>query len=484
MMNNNFIYNSFKITILEIETLHNIRLFKSFVIFAILCLCQNVYSQPDSSYSFYVAGHAYGAHAGKNIGLHPPLLEKLNQNQDSSAVALFLTGDIVNQSNSASWDQVEKELAELNLNSYYVMGNHDNNLTGYEVFRKKHGGAYYSFIYKNELFVVLNSTESDRSISQVQLKFIDDVFANTDANWERAFIFFHEVIWNSNEKYKLVRSNSRSRYDQIAAISNFWKEVYPRLTAQSEKQFYLFAGDVGGNTDAIAASYDRWENVTLLSSGMGEVVNENYLKVVVLPDTVRFELIALNDSAEMKPITWYNIPEKPDSIYGPATVFPSQSDLFYSVKSIENATSYSWNISEGISGGSDSSYIKLSFNENFQTGKISVTAINDGFGESDPEELQLFANNSTSVFEKQNEMNFEIQQNQNNILLKFYSNQAQNAIVTVYDLFGRTIYKTAFYVTPGYCTKILENNNFEFKGLAIVELLVGNKRVTKKTIVI
>src|SRR5690606_2046684 len=127
-------------------------------IFAILCLCQNVYSQPTSTYSFYVAGHAYGAHAGSNIGLHPPLLEKLNQNQDSSAVALFLTGDIVNQSNSASWDQVEKELAELNLDSYYVMGNHDNNSVGYEVFRKKHGAAYYSFIYKNELYVILNST--------------------------------------------------------------------------------------------------------------------------------------------------------------------------------------------------------------------------------------------------------------------------------------------------------------------------------------
>lgn len=193
-----------------------------FLIFAVLMSCViTAHSQTDSGYSFYVAGHAYGAHAGKNISLHPPFLSKLTENQDSSTIALFLTGDIVNQSNTASWNQVEKELSDLNLNSYYVMGNHDNNSVGYEVFRNKHGGAYYSFIYKNELYVVLNSTESDRSISPAQLKFLDDTFANTDANWERAFIFFHEVIWNSNKKYKLVRSNSRSRYDQIATVSNF-----------------------------------------------------------------------------------------------------------------------------------------------------------------------------------------------------------------------------------------------------------------------
>jgi hypothetical protein len=444
---------------------------------------ENVQSQPVSSYSFYVAGHAYGAHAGKNIGLHPPFLSKLTEIQDSSAVALFLTGDIVNQSNSASWGQVEKELAELNLDSYYVMGNHDNNSVGYEVFRKKHGGAYYSFIYKNELYVVLNSTESDRSISSVQLKFLDDIFANTDANWERAFIFFHEVIWNSNEKYKLVRSNSRSRYDQIATVSNFWNEGYPRLTSYPEKQFYLFAGDVGGNIDAIAASYDRWENVTLITSGMGEVFDENYLKVVVLPDTVTFDLIALNDSVVMKPITWYNIPEKPDSIIGPSTVSPSQTDFTYFVNPAQNATSYNWNFSEGISGSSDSSFIILHFDEHFQSGKISVTAVRDGFGESGPEEIQVSANNSTHIFEKQDEMIFEIQQNQNNLLLKFHSNQAQNAVITVCDLFGRTIYNTSFYVNSGYYSKLIDSNNIEVKGLAIIELLIGDKRVTKKLVI-
>ncbi len=477
--NNNFSYANPRPYCMIINITH-LPVFTLLSFFILLGSVKNAHSQSVSSYSFYVAGHAYGAHAGKNIGLHPPFLEKLNQNKDTSVVALFLTGDIVNQSTTESWNQVEKELSGLNFNSYYAMGNHDNNPVGYEVFRKKHGGTYYSFIYKNELYVVLNSTESDRSISSVQLKFLDDIFANTDSPWERAFIFFHEVIWNSNEKYKLVRSNSRSRYAQIAKISNFWNEVYPKLTANPEKKFYLFAGDVGGNTDAIAATYDGWENVTLISSGMGEVIDENYLKVTVLPDTVTFELIPLNDSVEMKPMSWYNIPEKPDSIYGSTTVSPFQTDYTYYINPVPNTTSYKWNFSDGVSGSSDSALINLSFNEHFQTGKVSVTAVHDGFGESEPEELLVSANSSTYIPEKQDVMKVEIQQTPNYIIFKFNLNQPQNVEITVYDLFGRAVYKTRFYVKSGYYSKLIDSKNIDIKGFAIIEIQFGNKHVTKK----
>ena len=98
-------------------------------------------AQSDGSYSIVVAGHAYGAHAGTNIGLHPPLIKKLSEENDSVS-ALILTGDIVNTSTTASWQQVEKEITNLGLTAFYVMGNHDNNATGKAVFNAKHGGLY------------------------------------------------------------------------------------------------------------------------------------------------------------------------------------------------------------------------------------------------------------------------------------------------------------------------------------------------------
>lgn len=455
-----------------------IKILKLFALLLFTFFAIHSKSQTNSNYSFFVAGHAYGAHAGVNIGLHPPFLKKLTENHDS-VMALFLTGDIVNQSTTASWTQVEKELSGLGLNSYYVMGNHDNNSLGISVFKKKHGGDYYSFEYKSELYIILNSTESDRSISATQLKFLDNVFANTDAHWERAFIFFHEVIWNSNVKYKLVKSNNRSRYDQLVNISNFWNEVYPRLNAQKGKEFFLFAGDVGGNTDAVAASYDQWENVTLLSSGMGEVKDENYLKVNILPDTVTFQLVPLNDGIEMKPISWYNIPEKPDSIIGPTTVLPWQSGVNYQISPIFNATSYRWNLSRGIFGNSDSSKINLHFDDQFEAGNISVTAINKGYGESEVVELEIRSEDNTFAALNHIETKIEILQEQNTILLNFYSVQSQKVPVMFYDQWGRVVFKAVFLLNSGFNSKSI-NKNALGKGLMIVAIQTENEMITKK----
>lgn len=454
------------------------RIEKPVLLILFICFFYSANSQNDSTYSFLVAGHAYGAHAGTNIGLHPPFLKKLAEKNDS-VMAVFLTGDIVNQSTNASWSQVEKELLELGLNSYYVMGNHDNNTLGHSIFKEKHGGDYYYFNYKNDLYIILNSTESDRSISKTQLQFIDDIFSNTDAIWNRAFIFFHEIIWNSNVKYKLVRSNSRSRYSQLVNISNFWNEVYPRLTTQTNNKFYLFAGDVGGNPDAIAASYDCWENVTLLSSGMGEVGDENYLKVTVLPDTVEFELISLNDQVEMKPISWYNIPEKPDSIFGLSTVFPSQSEVNYRIEPIENATSYNWILSDGIVGNSDSSKIHLSFDKNFQSGRILATAINDGFGESEPAELKIVADDNTFIPESGLKSKIEIFQNNKSLIINIKTERPQLAHLNLYDLSGRILLNEELFLNSGLNTKTLDRF-IPRSGFVILELLCDNQRITKK----
>lgn len=434
----------------------------------------------DSGYSFIVAGHAYGAHAGTNIGLHPPFLDQLHKNKDNTLAAVFLTGDIVNQSTSASWAQVANELSDLGIASYYVMGNHDNNSLGHDVFQNKHGGTYYSLTISDELYIVLNSTESDRSISATQLQFLDGVLKNAGSTAKRVFIFFHEVIWNSNEKYKLVRSNSRSRYSYMVNISNFWEKVYPMLIAYQTKDFYLFTGDVGGNPDAIGAFYDRWENVTLLSSGMGEVRDENYIKVEVLPDTVMFNLIPLKEGVVMNPIIWYNIPEKPAQIQGPATVITSESAIRYQVSPVNNATSYRWKLSDGISGSSDSSAIDLRFNSNFRTGNIMVSAIHDGFGESEPVELEILAQ-FTNISENKIEKGFYIHQNPHFIQIIYTSDKIENAQLKVYSLTGSLLFCNNFQLNSGKNLKQIEKN-WLGKGIVLIELSVRGKQLVQKAV--
>lgn len=437
--------------------------------------------QEPGSYSILVAGHAYGAHAGTNIGLHPPFLNKLVENKDTVAEMLFLTGDIVNRSTTASWAQVEKELSELGMKSCYVMGNHDNNTIGYGVFNAKHGGAYYSLTLYDDLYIVLNSTESDRSISNTQLSFLSNTLKNALSSNKRVFVFFHEVLWNSHDKYRFVRSNSRSRYNEIKSISNFWSEVVPILDSYPERKFYLFAGDVGGNPDAIAASYDRWGQMTLISSGMGEVPDENYLKMDINPDTVLFTLKPLKSEVDMKPITWYNIPLKPQKIDGPAVVESPALAVRYLASPVFNATSYRWSLSNGITGRSDSASADLAFVNDFQTGQIMVRAVNDGFGESEPIILDVKSYSYTPVSEINAGNTLSISQSSGEMLVRFSSSDKINARLKVYNSVGKLLYNHPLMLKSGLNSHSIHKQLLG-KGLVIVECSFENKRLNHKIV--
>jgi len=455
---------------------------KKLLIFSIL-FSVFVFSKAQESvgYKILVAGHAYGAHAGKNIGLHPPFLEKLKNEPNANIMGLFLTGDIVNTSNSASWAQVAAELSGLGLNSYYVMGNHDDNTIGHNIFQQKHGGLYYYFTYQNDLFIILNSTESDRSISAAQLSFLDQIFSKTDLTWNRAFIFFHEIIWNSSEKYRLVRSNSRSRYDLIKSVSNFWQNVFPRLTAIQDKKFYLLTGDVGGNPDAIAAFYDCWQNVTLLSSGMGEVPDENYMRVNILPDTVTFSLIPLADGIELHPIDWYSVPGKPKEITGPDNVAPGNSPFLYAASPVENATSYKWSFSSGISGSGDQTSVNAYFDALFQTGKISVKAVNDGFGESDATELEIEAVNTSAVGKVLMDKGLKVFQSSNAVTLSFNSKRSGAGQLRIYDLSGRLLRSEKWNLISGENIKSV-SGDFIHPGIFLLKFVSEYENISAKVV--
>lgn len=437
------------------------------------------FAQDDAGYTFLVAGHAYGAHAGTNIGLHPPFLSKLQENKDVTVEGLFLTGDIVNTSTAASWAQVDKELSALGVPSYYIMGNHDNNTIGKDVFIKKYGGLYYYLNLHNDLFVILNSTASDRSISSAQLAFLTDVLQTNTLADNRVFIFFHEVIWNSDDKYQLVRSNSRSRYDQIRDVSNFWQQVVPILDSYPEKNFYLFSGDVGGNPDAIAAFYDRRGNMTLLSSGMGEVPDENYLKVNVSPDTVTFDVIALDNRIQNQPVTWYSIPAAPPQIIGPKVINPSAGEVNYEVSPVFNADAYQWTFTGGITGNSNTASALLSFDSQYQTGQITVKAVKDGFGESAPVSINVNVSDYTAVNVIDMNSSIKVHQNSQYIHLTYTSEKNSQVQIRIYNLLGKLLFDRLMYLQGGFNSAMIDKNLLG-KGVVILDCKEDNHHLNKK----
>ncbi len=409
----------------------------------LLGMQQFLSAQVDTAYSFIVAGHAYGAHAGTNTGLHPSLLNSLNAGFDPKTSLFVFTGDIVNVSTTESWQQVDTEMEAYGLPYYFAMGNHDANSIGEAVFNEKFGGLYYAFYSQHDLFIVLNSIEADRAISVHQINFLKEQIDLASAETKNVFIFFHEVIWNSNEKYIAVRSNSRSRYEQIVSYSNYWEEVHPVLLSHNTKNFYLITGDVGGNPDAIAAFYDKWDNVTLISSGMGEVADENYLLVKVSANTsVDFELVPLDPGLTLPDIEFYSVPPAPGNIAGPQSITPGSTAISYSVAEVFNAESYTWILPEGATGNSSSETILVDFGFDFQGGEISVKCYRDGFGTGPESSLMIQAEGTSNKSNERHsdDSNISVCQINEVILISTNNFNHSEARIRLYDLSGKTIW--------------------------------------------
>ena len=57
----------------------------------------------------------------------------------------------------------------------------------------------------------------------------------------------------------------------------------------------MFAGDVGAGYWSSDYMYDKYNNITLIASGMGEGIVDNFVIVNVSEeDTITYELISLN----------------------------------------------------------------------------------------------------------------------------------------------------------------------------------------------
>ena len=64
---------------------------------------------------------------------------------------------------NAEWDEVDEMLGQLTMPFVRTPGNHDiANKIAQEVWRERHGATYYHFVYKNVLFLVLDSEDPPR----------------------------------------------------------------------------------------------------------------------------------------------------------------------------------------------------------------------------------------------------------------------------------------------------------------------------------
>ncbi len=243
-------------------------------------------------YSFFVAGHTYGAPGVDNEGFHPPFKDKYDYIQNRPEIELgVLVGDIVSSNPTAQdWDEIDAEIDTLNLPIHFAVGNHD--MEDRPLFEARYGLTYYSFVHKNDLFIILDPNIDGWSITGAQLQFLENTISNNYQITENVFVFFHQILWkeNTNAFNYIHWNSSEGRIDPV----NFWSTIVPMFEA-IPNNVYMFAGDLGASWSS-NVTYDRYNNLTLMATGMGHEDGENF--IVVNVDTgkaVSYDLICLSD---------------------------------------------------------------------------------------------------------------------------------------------------------------------------------------------
>lgn len=258
-----------------------------FILLLVSCESEKIFNK----YSFFVAGHTYGEPRIDNVGFHPPFKDKFNLiNEDELIRFGVLTGDIVITSTNKNWDEIDEDLKLLNYPVYFTVGNHD--VDNPKIFENRYGETYYSFIYNNDLFIVLDPNINNWNISGDQLFFLKNTINRNYYNVNNIFVFFHQMLWwDNNNKFKNVKMNSiTGRSNKI----NFWNEIEPLFSSLNNKT-YMFCGDVGAWNNGSEFMYHNDNNITYIASGMGAGVRDNFVIVDVNDGSVDFRLIALNN---------------------------------------------------------------------------------------------------------------------------------------------------------------------------------------------
>lgn len=258
--------------------------------------CTNKTKHQD--FKFIVAGHAYGAPGVQNNPFHPPFMNYLEKETDSTISLAVLTGDIVQESSDTSFDKVQNYIQGFSFPFHIAPGNHD--LKDINSYTNHFGKTDYHFKFNNNLFYIVDLLKSGWNFTDQHIGEIQQLIQQND--YDNVFIFTHHISWYDNNKTPQIIPNSfYARNEKL----NFYSSILPKL-AVLKIPIYLFGGDVGATPNGSPVCIHQYQNVHMLASGMGGEKWDNILEVSVKDSKVQIEINYLNKHPNISIDTLYN----------------------------------------------------------------------------------------------------------------------------------------------------------------------------------
>lgn len=168
------------------------------------------------------------------------------------------------------WDAIKPEIEKCVPPFFYVAGNHDFAPPEPGVEQKKlwdnmFGVSYYYFIYKNTLFLCLNSNYAPSGFGEEQIEWALQVIKEKcpDVRW--TFIFLHQPTrWLTDEFARIENALYERNYTVISGD----KHQYTKYVRNGRKYFML--GTTGGGDTLVAQGqrgvhFGEFDHITWVS---------------------------------------------------------------------------------------------------------------------------------------------------------------------------------------------------------------------------
>ena len=157
------------------------------------------------------------------------------------------------------WAEFEKRIAPLGMKFFFVPGNHDlSNLTMTQEWEKRFGRSYYHFVYRDVLFLCLNSEDPPHTqMSDDQIDYVGEVLEEyPDVRW--TFAFLHKPLWLERDTgWEKVEAMLAGRSHTVLAGHHHTYTKYHR-----NGQSYIRLATTGGGSQLGGPVLGQFDHIT------------------------------------------------------------------------------------------------------------------------------------------------------------------------------------------------------------------------------
>lgn len=258
---------------------------------------------------FFVAGHIYGNPNVKEV-YHPAttLLTNVQLMNQFNLDMVVLLGDIVKESTEENFDLFTNNFLDfVQVPVFNAVGNHD--VGNRDLYIKKYGETTFSFIYKEHLFIFLDTNLELFSLDENQLNYIqNEIIKEIDEKKVKSIhLFAHHVFFFENSNYSSPSSyyQTNESYSINKKVQEFIQDTLIPFSLQTP--VFIYTGDVGawcGNLSPYYKKYDE-SNVIAIATGIGNCEDDSVLVVEEINNEITLKVFSLGQK-EMMPIDYYN----------------------------------------------------------------------------------------------------------------------------------------------------------------------------------